>query len=462
MTLPESPQEPKIFQLLQWILNPTGYMERLASQYGDIFRMPALTSNPRKPVIFVSNPEGLQHLLSRDRGQDFCAPEDMNEILRPIVGSQSLLLQSGATHQRQRKLLMPPFHGDRLKVYGEKICEISDRVFAALPLNQMFPMRQAMQDVTLQVMMEVVFGLSKGERYDVLKPLLAQFTDFLGSPWRASLLFFGFLQQDWGPWSPWGRMVSTRQQIDELLYAEIRERRQQDCRDREDILSLMMTARDENGELLSETEVRDELLTLLLAGHETTASALAWAFYWIHQNPRIYEKVMAELNELGPNPDPMSIYKLPYLTAVCNETLRIAPAAMLTFFRHTTRPLEFMGYQLDTDTPVVGSIYLVHRRPDIYPNPEQFRPERFLERDFSPYEFVPFGAGMRRCIGAVLAQYEMKLTLATVLSRYSLQLCENRPVKPQRRGITLAPGTGVRMKITEVTAETGDRATVAV
>ena len=451
-----------MFQLCQWILDPTGFMERLAEQYGDIFGMPALTSDPQKPVIFLSNPEGLQHLLSRDRGQDFCAPEDMNEILRPIVGSQSLLLQSGATHQRQRKLLMPPLHGDRLKVYGEKICEIGDRVLAALPLNQTFKMRQAMQDVTLQVMMEVVFGLSEGERYDALKPLLAQFTDFLGSPWRASLLFFGFLQQDWGSWSPWGRMVDTRQKIDDLLYAEIRERRQNPEGNGEDILSLMIEAQDENGEHLSDTEVRDELLTLLLAGHETTASALAWAFYWIYQNPKIYEKVMAEISELGPNPDPMSIYKLPYLTAVCNETLRIAPAAMLTFFRHTTHPLEFMGYHLETNTPVVGCIYLVHRRPDIYPNPAQFRPERFLEREFSPYEFVPFGAGMRRCIGAVLAQYEMKLTLATVLSRYSLQLCENRPVKPQRRGITLAPATGIRMKVTEVKAKQRDRAPVTV
>lgn len=462
MSLPEGPKAPRIFQLLQWILDPIGYMTNAARQFGDIFVAPPISDNPEKPAIFVSDPEGLKHLLSRDRGQEFAAPGEMNKILEPITGNRSLILLSNKSHQRQRKLLMPPFHGDRMKAYGDIISEISDRVMATLPQNRVFKMRPVMQDITLNVIMQAVFGLSEGERYEEIKPLLARLTEFTNSPLNSSLLFFGFLQQDWGNWSPWGRMMNTQRQIDELLYAEIRDRRGQDCRDREDILSLMLSARDENGEAMSDRELRDELITLLFAGHETTASALAWAFYWIHQDPKIREKLLAEIHELGPNPDPMSVYKLPYLTAICNETLRIYPVGMLTFFRETTQAVEFMGYDLQPHTPIVGCIYLAHHRPETYPNPEQFRPERFLERDFSPYEFLPFGAGARRCIGSALALYEMKLVLATILSRYSLTLCENRPVKPQRRGVTLTAATGVRMKITEVKAKTGDRAAVAV
>lgn len=462
MSLPPSPKAPRIFQVMQWILNPIGYMTNTAQQYGDIFVAPPIRNDPERPAIFVSHPEGLKHLLSRDRGQDFAAPGEMNAILAPIIGDRSLVLISGKSHQRQRKLLMPSFHGDRMKTYGDTIREISDRVTAALPQNQVFKMRSVMQDITLQVIMQAVFGLSEGERYEKIKPLLAQFTDFTNSPLRSSLLFFGFLQKDWGKWSPWGRMMATQRRIDELLYAEIRERREQDCRDREDILSLMIGARDENGEAMSDRELRDELITLLFAGHETTASALAWAFYWIHQDPTIRAKLLAEINELGPNPDPMEVYKLPYLTAICHETLRIYPVGMLTFFRETTQAVDFMGYHLQPHTPIVGCIYLAHHRPETYPNPEQFRPERFLERDFSPYEFLPFGAGARRCIGSALALYEMKLVLATILSRYSLELCEKRPVQPQRRGVTLAPATGVRMKIAEVKAKQRDRAPMSV
>jgi cytochrome P450 len=450
MSLPNGPKAPTIAQLVNWIVDPTGYMEAATRRYGDIFAATALSGDRQKPAIFVSNPQGLQHLLSRDRGLEFSAPGEANRILQPIVGPRSLFMLSGDRHLRERKLLMPPFHGDRMKSYGEVIGEIGDRVMATLPVNQTFRARHIMQDITLQIIMQVVFGLQEGERYEQLKPLLAQLTELTNSPLRSSILFFRFLQHDWGAWSPWGRMMRSLRRIDELFYAEIEDRRQQNQGDREDILSLLLSARMENGEGMTNAELRDELITLLLAGHETTASAIAWALYWIHRDPQILSQLRAELDELGQNPDPMAVYQLPYLTAVCNETLRIYPVGMLTFFRKTTQPVNFMGYDLVPDTPIVGSIYLTHRRPDLYPEPERFKPERFIERQYSPYEFIPFGAGSRRCLGAALAQYEMKLIVARIVSRYALQLCENRPVRPQRRGITLAPATGIRMKVTAV------------
>lgn len=256
------------------------------------------------------------------------------------------------------------------------------------------------------------------------------------------------LQLDLGAWSPWGNFVRQRQQIDELLYAEIRERREQPDPDRTDILSLLLLARDEEGKLMTDQELRDELMSLMFAGSETTATAMSWTLYWVHRLPEVREKLLKELETLGDSPDPMTIFRLPYLTAVCNETLRIHPVAMLTFPRVVEEPVELLGQQLEPGTALVGCIYLTHQREDLYPEPKQFNPERFLERQFSPYEFMPFGGGARRCVGEALAQFEMKLVLATILSRYQLALAEQKPVRPQRRGVTLGPAGGVKMVIT--------------
>ncbi|MGL5196911.1 MAG: cytochrome P450, partial [Chroococcales cyanobacterium] len=246
-------------------------------------------------------------------------------------------------------------------------------------------------------------------------------------------------------WSPWGYFLRIREQIDKLLYAEIADRRQQDLSDRLDILSLLMSARDAEGEAMTDKELRDELLTLLFAGYETTASAMSWALYWVHALPEVKNRLREEIASLGDNPGPMDIFGLPYLTAVCNEVLRLYPVAMLTFPRRVEEPMDLLGYSLKAGTNLVGCIYLLHHREDLYPDSYQFKPERFIERQFSPYEFMPFGGGKRRCIGAALAVYEMKLALATILSGYDLKLAEKGPVKPQRRGVTLSPAGGIKM-----------------
>jgi cytochrome P450 len=316
-------------------------------------------------------------------------------------------------------------------------------------MGEPFRVRPSMQEISLQVILSAVFGLHEGERFQALRQLLSSLLDSIGSPLSSSLLFFRWLQKDLGSWSPWGRFVRQRQQIDQLIYAEIEQRREQGDHSRGDILSLLMSARDETGQPMTDEELRDELLTLLFAGHETTASALVWALYWIDHLPEVREKLLSELDALPRDSDPSEISRLPYLSAVVSETLRIYPIAITSFARILKSPFEVMGYQFEPGTALVPVIYLTHRRPDIYPEPERFKPERFLERQFSPYEYLPFGGGNRRCIGLAFAQFEMKLVLATILSRFQLSVSDRRPIKPVRRAVTVAPPGGMRMVATQ-------------
>jgi cytochrome P450 len=326
-------------------------------------------------------------------------------------------------------------------------------------IGEPFYVRSSMQEISLQVILSAVFGLhineagapktEEGQRFDQLKQLLTSLLDSIGSPLSSTLLFFPSLQRDLGPWSPWGYFLRQKQQIDQLIYAEIQQRREEADSSRDDILSLLLAARDEAGQPMTDEELRDELLTLLFAGHETTASALGWALYWIDHLPEVHDQLLSELDTLPPDCDPSAIARLPYLSAVCSETLRIYPIALNTFARIAKSPIEIMGYEFEPGTVLLPSIYLTHQREDIYPEPKRFKPERFLEKQFSSYEYLPFGGSNRRCIGLAFAQFEMKLVLATILSRYQLKLTDHRPVKPVRRGLTVAPPGTMRMVMTQ-------------
>ena len=438
--LPDGPQIPRFLQLLKWVATPCRFLDDCAQRYGDTFTLRLSRCNN---FVFFSHPQAIQDIFTAD-GKQFDSGR-ASGILRPLVGENSLFLLDGDRHKRQRKLLMPPFHGERMQSYARTIAQITEGVASQWMQGKPFTARRAMQDITLQVILHAVFGLSEGSRYQQLKPLLAEVLDTTGSPLRSSALFFPALQKDWGGWSPWGKMMQRKQQIHDLLQEEISERRAQPELQGKDVLSLMLSARDENGQPMTDVELRDEMLTLLFAGHETTATALAWALYWVHKFPQVREKLREEIDSLGDHPDPLAIYRLPYLSAVCNETLRIYPVAPIAFGRFTNSPMEIMGRQYEANTLVTACIYLTHHREDLYPEPNQFKPDRFIEHQYSPYEFIPFGGGNRRCLGAALAQLEMKLVLATILSHYQLELAENKPVKPQRRGVTIAPAGGVQM-----------------
>lgn len=439
----DGPQTPRTLRMIKLIARPLEYLEDYSQRYGDMFRV----GNSSPPVVYISNPKAIQEI--------FATPADRfqtgggGRVLQLLLGDHSVVLLDGDRHQRQRKLLMPPFHGDRLRAYSQLICQATQQVTASQwQPEQPFAVRRTMQEITLRVILQAVFGLSAGPRYDQLRQLLSALLESVGSPLSASLIFFRALQQDWGQWSPWGRFLRLKQQVDRLLLAEIRDR-QSNPQPGEDILSLLLAARDEAGQPLTETELRDQLVTLLLAGHETTASALTWALYWVHYLPDVEEKLRSELASLGPQPLPSDLARLPYLTAVCQETLRIYPVTLTTGVRALKAPMTLLHYEIEPGTVLFPCTYLLHHRPDLYPNPQQFQPDRFLERQFAAHEFIPFGGGHRYCIGAAMAMLEMKLVLATILSEWQLTLVNPRPIRPVRRGLTVAPPAGLQMKALE-------------
>ncbi|MBD2456416.1 cytochrome P450 [Nostoc sp. FACHB-87] len=442
-SLPDGPRIPYWRRMIKFIFRPIDYVEDFAKVYGDNF---TVWGNGENQLVYFSHPQALEQIFTTDAS--YFEAGRGNQILRFLLGDHSLILLDGDRHQRQRQLLTPPFHGERMRAYGQTMREITQEVSHEWVIGKPFNIRTSMQEITLRVILRVVFGVDEGPMFQQLRPLLTSTLDIMSSPLMSSAFFFRFLQQDWGAWSPWGKIVRQLQQIDQLIYALIQERRAETGQNRQDILSLLIAARYDDGQPMSDVELRDELMTMLVAGHETTASALTWAFYWLDRLPEVREKLLQELSTLGANPEPSDIAKLPYLTAVCQETLRIYPIVITAFFRVLKYPIEIMGYKLPAGTRVLPSIYLAHHRPEVYPQPNQFKPERFLERQFSPYEYLPFGGGNRRCIGLAFAQYEMKIALATILSQFQVSLLNKRPVRPVRRGLTLASPAGMQMVAT--------------
>lgn len=445
MKLPDGPKTPRLLQNINFVTDPLGYMEDNAKRYGDIFTTKAFAFHSNDSLM-ISNPEALKQILTNDT-KDIAAPSELGEILIPWLGDYSLLFIEGQTHRRQRQLVMPPFHGERMRGYGQAICDITEQVMDQQTFGKTFVARSIMRDVSLQVMMKVVFGFYQGERWTRFRQLMLSLMDHFQNPLMLAVGFFPFLHRDLGMLTPWRRFLYFRQEMDKLLYAEINERREKPDPERTDVLSLLMSARDEDGQGMTNKELRDQSITLLFVGFENTCTAIAWSLYWVHKQPEIREKLLQELDSLGDSTDPMTIARLPYLTAVCNETLRMSSVNMMISGRVVRSPIELMGYKLKPGTALFGSIYLTHNREDLYPEPKKFRPERFLEREFSPYEFVPFGGGIRSCIGASLAQFEMKLVLATVLTRYKLALADNRPERLQGRGVIIVPAGGVKMVV---------------
>nr|AIH14799.1 monooxygenase [Westiella intricata UH HT-29-1] len=446
MQQPNPLKAPSFIQSLQFILNPVGFLEKVHQQYPDIFTA-KIFGFTGIPVVVVQHPQAIQEILTNDR-KKFVVPGHVNKILQPLLGKHSLLMVSGEQHKRQRQLVMPSFHKERMQSYGQLIVNLTEKVMSQLSLNQVFSACSVMQEISLQVILQAVFGLYEGQRYEKLKHLLPLMLGLFRSPLYNSFLFFPFLQKDFGAWSPWGRFVRIRQQIDELLYAEIAERRVQPNSDRIDILSLLMEATDEEGQPMTDKELRDELMTMLVGGFDSTAIAMAWELYWTHHLPEVGEKLRQELDNLGNSKNPMDIFRLPYLSAVCNETLRIYPVGVMANVRFVQEPVELLGYHLEPGTAVIPCIYLTHHRKDLYQKPKQFLPERFVQRQYTPYEFLPFGGGVRRCIGDALAMFEMKLVLATILSHYKLALADHQPVTLQRQIMFVGPGNGIKMVMT--------------
>jgi cytochrome P450 family 110 len=437
---------------LDWTFRPYEFLDDCSQRYGDPIRF---GGEKFTSAVYFSHPKALEQIFTADPATFTIGAA--NRSLQPLLGLNSLILLDGDRHQHQRKLVAPPFHGENMQASGLLICDVTKQVINQLKVGEPFRVRQCMQDISLQVILRNIFGLHEGEQPQRLKQLIISVLDSVGSTFGSSQLLIPSLQKNWGKWSPWGRFLLEKQQLDELLNAEIQQRRSAKTKPDNteyhsiynDILSQMISAHDEAGQPMSDAEIHDEIITLLFGGHETTASALTWALYWIHYYPDIREKLFKELNTLPPEPNPKDIIRLPYLEAVCQETLRIYPIIPIGFGRFLNAPLEVMGYRFEKGSALFPAIYLTHRREEIYPEPTKFRPERFLERRFSPYEYLPFGGGSRRCIGAAFAPFELKLVLATILREYSLSLTDLRPVKPKRRGISVAPPSNLQMVVTK-------------
>lgn len=435
MKFPDGPKTPALLQSINIIVNPLNYLEDCAKRYGDMFTIRFLNY---PPTVFVSHPQAMKTIFTA-KPQTFNTGEAMKELPTAFSGENALPLLDGNLHKRRKQMLMPAFHGERMRAYSKLICDITKQQMTQWKKGEQLHVQGSMQDISLQFIIRAIFGVNEEARFQELKQTFISLLNLMSSPLTSIVLYFHALQQDWGPWSLWGRFVRLRQQVDEIIYAEIKRRQDNPALLGEDILSLMMKARDEQGEPMKDVELRDDLIILLLGGHETTSMSITWALYWIHRLPQVYDKLMAELDTLGDNPDSSAITKLPYLNAVCHETLRIYPPTILGAYRIAQEPIEIMGYHFEPGTYILPCIYLTHRQEDLYPEPSHFRPERFLDRQFSVYEFVAFGGGSRRCIGYALSLFEMKLILATILTNLKLALPDNRVIKPVRSAFTVAP-----------------------
>lgn len=439
MSLPPGPTQSAIFSTLHWMRRPFEFFEDCEARYGDTFTM-RLFGLP--PLAVYSNPEAVKEIFA-DTGEMLHAGR-FNLTLRAFLGEHSVLMLDGKEHLRQRRLLLPPFHGERMQAYGQVMLDVTDESIDRWPMNEVFSIHGPMQTITLRVILRTILGIEEPRRLAEMSAAITGVLELAAWP----PLLVPAMQVDLGPWSPWGRYRRRAARMDEMLRSEIRQRRRGGHDGRNDVLSLLIDARDEQGEPMTEDELVDELVTLLVAGHETTATGLAWALRWILDTPAVEHRLLDELDRAareGPL-TPERIGRLELLDAVVRETLRLQPVIPIVG-RVLDKPARVGGFDLPAGTGVVCSIYLAQRRPSVYPDPRRFDPDRFLGKKFTPNEFFPFGGGIRRCIGMAFALYEMKMVLARVLTRTTLRLDRRDPIRVVRRAITLTPSGGLRVRL---------------
>ena len=422
------PRLPGALQAVRYAREPLGFLIDLQRRYGDVF---AVSFPFFDRLVYVADPALVKELFTGSP-QQFHAGEANATVLEPALGPNSVLTLDEGPHMRQRKLLLPPFHGERIGRYGDLIREITMREMERWPVGEPFALRPHTQRITLAVIMRAVFGVYDEERLARFEKLIEDFSSRVNA-----VVAFPALQRDLGRWSPWGRFVRARAALDEFVYEEIALRRAEadvGGVDRDDVLSLLLGARDEDGSPMSDEELRDELVTVLGAGHETTATGLAWAVERLLRTPRA----------LGRLRDSVAAGEDDYLDATIKETLRARPV-IVDVARKLTAPVEIGGYQVPAGQYLMAAIAAIHYREDLFPDPEQFLPERFLDRRADTYAWIPFGGGVRRCIGASFAEFEMRVVLRAFIERADLRAAGPEPERIRVRNITLAPGKGCRV-----------------
>jgi cytochrome P450 len=427
-SLPPGPRLPSLLQTFVWALAPTWMMDRCAQSIGEAFTMTFFPSGVR--FVVLGDPQAVKELFTT--ASEIAPSGTANSPLAPIMGPSSVLVLTGPEHMRQRKLLLPPFHGERMREYEETIVDATKKDMAQWPLEAPMRLQPRTRAITLEVILRAVFGV-EAERMDPLRDAIGAFMKPMNTVATVRIA----LSRPTGERPP-GALGQGLAKLDEVIYSEIALRRSaSDLHERQDILSLLMEARDEDGNEMRDDELRDELVTMLLAGHETTSTAVAWAVERLVRHPDKLRRLMDEI-DAGESDD--------YLSAVANETLRVRPVVPLVV-RVLTQDHEVGGHLLPAGTRVAPSIWLTNRNPRVYERPREFMPERFLKDAPETFSWIPFGGGIRRCIGASFAQLEMRLILKTVLSELEPSLPERgwrwrRGEPVRRRAITLVPMAG--------------------
>ena len=443
MSVPNGSQSPYPVQLFQTLLDPTGSLDRWSREYGDTFRL----GGDRVPTtICFSHPQDIRTIFNAP--PDTIGYSQQSELVKSLLGDGSFIFLPEKEHQRQRKLILPNFHQQSLESCGQNIINVTRKIIGNLIAGSPFDVRQIMKQISLEVILNEIFGREDGLSRDRLRQTIINLFETFDSPVLASYLvaarfFPGLLELEFGIWQTVNHL---KQKLDSQIFAEIAWQRKHQDESRQDLFSLLIKSSDENGQSMSDREICDAIITLIFAGFETVAAAVSWMLYWVYYIPGVKAKLLNELSDYKGELKPIEIARLPYLSAVCNETLRISPPAVSTFTRTVKKPIEIGKYYLEVGTEINVSIYLAHRRESVYPKPEDFKPERFLARQFSPYEFLPFGGGQCRCLGASLTLYEMKLVLVAIMSNFELELIDPRPIKPSRHGIVMIP-PGLKMKV---------------
>ena len=429
--LPPGPRAPAFVQGLRYMRDPLGFLSGFRERYGDVFtvRFPYFGD-----IVYVASPELVKEVFTGSPAV-FHAGEANATVLEPALGPSSVLTLDDEPHMCQRKLLLPPFHGDRIRRYGELMLDVTRREMESWPVGEPFSLRPHTQRITLAVILRAVFGISDEGRLDRASALIDEFSD------RVTLITkFPNLRRDLGPFSPWRRFLRARDALDAFIYEEIALRRSEgETEERDDVLSLLLRARHDDGSPMSDSELRDELLTVIGAGHETTATALAWAMERLLRTP----PVLAKLRES------IAAGEEDYLEATVRETLRVRPV-IIDVARRLTEPATIAGYELPAGSFVLPAIGALHFREDIYPDPWRFRPERFLNSKVDNYAWIPFGGGVRRCVGAAFAEFEMRVVLREIVARAQLRAPDPEPEPVRIRNITLAPKHGTRVICAEV------------
>jgi cytochrome P450 len=405
------------------VVRPVESRLALRKRYGPIFR----SNDAILGKVFHVADRALIEQMFKWKPAQYNVGEP-RQVMEPVTGPSSILLLDAERHLRMRKVMLPPFHGQAIAHYSKLIEKITRREIDSWRLGETIRTRTVAQTITMEVIIRAVFGVTDLDRVAELKGVLPRLSSI--NP----VLAFEFVRKDLGRRSPWGRFVRDRDRVDQMLYEEIERRRSDPDRDiRRDILTLLLSARDEDGKPLTDPELRDELITLLLAGHETTATSIGWAFERLLRTPSALARLTAEA-KTGHSDN--------YIEAVIKETLRVRPVVS-EVFRAPTEPTELGGFLFAPGTQLAASILLVQYDPELYPpDPYAFRPERFLEAAPESYTWIPFGGGVRRCLGAAFAQLEMKIVISTILARTRLRAPRAASEKARFRGITLLPSRG--------------------